>query len=52
MSETEYSVDVQRQVRIACVDMAVRALKDTAWEDGDVTKLAKEIYDFINGETK
>jgi len=42
----------ETQMRMAAVDLAVRALKDTAIEDGDIIKLAKEIFEFINGETK
>ena len=40
------------QLRIAAVDLAIKALRDTAIEDGDVIKLAKEIFEFIHGVTK
>mgnify|MGYP003345754666 CR=1 FL=1 len=40
------------QMRIAAANLAVQALKDTAIEDGDITKLAKEIFAFISGEIK
>ena len=45
-------MDEEKQMRMYAVDMAVRALKDTPIEDGDITNLAKEIFKFINGETK
>ena len=56
MDGTEYSVtmitDKQRdqQLRIQAVHFAVTALQDCPLEDGDITKLSKEIYEFIKGE--
>ena len=40
------------QLRAMSVDFAVKALRDTPTEDGDVVKLAQEIYNFIKGEAK
>jgi hypothetical protein len=56
MSETEYSVNMltdkqhAQQLRVQAVHFAVTALQDCPLEDGDITKLAKEIYEFIKGE--
>jgi hypothetical protein len=61
MDGTEYSVtmitDKQRdqqqrdqQLRVQAVHFAVTALQDCPLEDGDITKLSKEIYEFIKGE--
>lgn len=40
------------QMRLAAANLAVQALKDTDIEAGDITKLANEIFAFLNGETK
>jgi hypothetical protein len=45
-------MDEEVQMRVAAANLAVQALKDTAIENGDITKLAKEIYAFIRGEAK
>jgi hypothetical protein len=45
-------MDEKTQLRAMAVDLAVKALRDTPIENGDVVKLAKEIFEFIQGETK
>lgn len=42
----------ETQLRAMAVDLAVKALRDTAIETGDITALAREIFEFIKGETK
>ena len=40
------------QLRLMSVELAVKALRDTAVEDGEIVTLAKEIFEFVKGETK
>jgi hypothetical protein len=39
----------ETQLRAMAVDFAVKALGDRAINDGDIVKLAKEIFEFIKG---
>lgn len=40
------------ELRLNAMQLAIRAFQDTAFDDGDIMKLAKQIYKFIKGETK
>ena len=46
------SEEFQIQIKIEAARLAVAVLQNTAVEDGDIAKLAKEIFEFLKGETK